>query len=263
VKAYLINLDRAEDRLSAMSKAFAAAGVEFTRVPAIDGKQLSDEEMSRVVAGEGRWGWLTPTEIGCFLSHRLCWQAIADGADPYGAVFEDDMLFGEQAGEVLSAISWIPDDADIIKLETAGSRIYVDKTNRATVGGRSIQRLRWAHYCAGGYILSRNAARCLLQENISFKESVDDVLFSLETIAAGNSKICQLVPAACIQRSRNKSDPWDALLPSSIEGREQKSMKRLGVAERARLVAFKESQSAINKLLTLLGRRERIVVEFK
>lgn len=263
MKVYLINLDRAEDRLLAMSKAFAEAGVEFTRIPAIDGKQLSDEKISSVVSEESYWGRLTPGEVGCFLSHRLCWQAIAEGDQPFGAVFEDDMLLGTRAGEVLSTISWMPNDADIVKLETAGSRIYLDKVVETQTGGCSIQRLRSSHYCAGGYILSRGAARRLLDDSQTFSEPVDDVLFSLRSVAAGNFVMYQIVPAICMQRSRNMSNPADAMLPSSIEGRERKTMKQLSFGERARLVAFKESQSAINKLFTILGKRECIVVEFK
>ncbi|UWR68284.1 glycosyltransferase family 25 protein [Phaeobacter inhibens] len=34
---------------------------------------------------------LSGGEIGCFLSHRKCWQLIADGIDDYGLIVEDDM----------------------------------------------------------------------------------------------------------------------------------------------------------------------------
>lgn len=34
---------------------------------------------------------LSDGEIGCFLSHRACWERIALGPDPYALVVEDDM----------------------------------------------------------------------------------------------------------------------------------------------------------------------------
>ena len=34
---------------------------------------------------------LGPGEVGCFLSHRACWQRIAEGDDPYALIVEDDM----------------------------------------------------------------------------------------------------------------------------------------------------------------------------
>lgn len=34
---------------------------------------------------------LNAGEVGCFLSHRRCWQMIAEGDEPYGLVAEDDL----------------------------------------------------------------------------------------------------------------------------------------------------------------------------
>tara|TARA_R110002072_G_scaffold7161_6_gene39328 strand:- start:2250 stop:2966 length:717 start_codon:yes stop_codon:yes gene_type:complete len=34
---------------------------------------------------------LGPGEVGCFLSHRKCWQIIAEGAAPYALIAEDDL----------------------------------------------------------------------------------------------------------------------------------------------------------------------------
>lgn len=263
MQIYLINLDRVPDRLAHMQRSFDAAGIAFTRIAATDGRMISEDARKRYQAKEGYWGWLTPGEIGCFLSHRLCWQAIADGDDAYGAVFEDDVLLGENAGKILTDSTWIPANADIVKLETAGSRIYVDMLSAAEVCGRSVKRLRSSHYCTGAYILSKSAARHLLHESGTFNEAVDDVLFSARAAAAASLKKYQIIPALCTQRSRNSSNLDDAQLPSSIEGREQKTMKRLSLSERVRLITSREGRSLINKLFCLLGKRERIVVDFK
>src|SRR5690606_15402798 len=135
LQVYLINLDRATERLAHMQQAFNAAGIAFTRISAVDGRTLSEEDLKRFQTAEGYWGWLTPGEIGCFLSHRLCWQTILDGNDNYAAIFEDDVLVGEEAEAILTSSAWIPADADIVKLESAGSRIYVDRMSAAEVCG--------------------------------------------------------------------------------------------------------------------------------
>jgi len=262
MRIYLINLDRAPERLQYMQKAFDEAGLEFTRIPAVDGKQLSDQEISRVVSGESYLGWLTHGEVACFLSHRLCWEAIANGDDEYGAVFEDDALLGGCAKELLLDSAWIPRDADIVKIDTARSRIFVDKAGK-TVGDRfSVRRLRSAHVAGGAYIISRNSARRFLARSQTFSEAVDDFLYSSQTIVLGGVRIYQLDPALSIQRFFIGGERANEF-PTSIEGREGKTRKRLGIIERAKLVAFKESHTAFNKLLCLLGKRERIVVEFK
>jgi len=263
LQVYLINLDRATERLAHMQQAFDAAGISFTRISAVDGHALSDSDIKRFQSREGYWGWLTPGEIGCFLSHRLCWQTILDGDDNYAAIFEDDVLVGEEAEAILSSSAWIPADADIIKLESAGSRIYVDRMSASEICGRSVKRLRSSHYCTGGYIVSKKGARYLLETSQVFSDAVDDFLFSAQVLARGQLALYQLSPAICIQNNRVAGNPDGSQLPSSIEGREQKLMKKLRFSERLKLIALKERQSATNKLLCCLGKRERIVVDFK
>lgn len=41
----LINLDRSQDRLQVISKALTDLGLSFSRVQAIDGKKLTEEEV--------------------------------------------------------------------------------------------------------------------------------------------------------------------------------------------------------------------------
>jgi len=182
--------------------------------------------------------------------------------EPYGVIFEDDVLLAPDAGRILEESAWIPHDADIVKLETAGSRIYLDRWNSAEIDARLAKRLRSSHYCTGGYIISVKAARRLLHESQNFSDAIDDFLFSSSSRRFHTLAIYQMVPAICVQEAISHSAKIGRL-GSGIEGRERKTMKQLSFGERARLVAFKESQSAINKLLTLLGKRERIVVEFK
>lgn len=43
---------------------------------------------------------------------------IAENNYPYGAIFEDDILFSAKAGTLIVDDGWIPADADIVKLET-------------------------------------------------------------------------------------------------------------------------------------------------
>lgn len=260
---YLINLDRATERLERMRQQLLAADIDFVRISAIDGRSLSSAEVKQYLTKEGSWGWLTPGEIGCFLSHRLCWQAIADGTYEYGVILEDDVVLGDDAGKILSDLSWLPRGADIVKIETAESRIFVDRVVDASICGRSLMRLRSAHYCTGGYILSKSAAHRLVRQHWQFCEAVDDALFSQQAVAANVYRMHQLVPALCVQQSCITSDYSGDPLHSSIEGREDKAKRQLGVLEWLKQIAFKESQSAINKLLCLVGQRERMIVAFK
>ncbi|NKW10063.1 glycosyltransferase family 25 protein [Ochrobactrum tritici] len=93
---------------------------------------------------------LTPAEIGCFLSHKKCLEFIAQGEEDHAAVFEDDVVFGRDAGKLFTSSNWIPVDADIIKIETH---------ERAVLLGRicpALKRISRLHDCAVGTFCRRD-----------------------------------------------------------------------------------------------------------
>lgn len=72
-KALLINLPKHEERFRTVKEQLDAAGVPFERAEAVDGRALSAEERKTRVTALAR-ALLTPGMIGCFLSHRYCWE---------------------------------------------------------------------------------------------------------------------------------------------------------------------------------------------
>lgn len=114
MKLMVINLARAERRLAAVKTLFAEAGLEFTRVDAVDASRLSAAELAaacppvRFYFANARRA--RPGEIACALSHKKCWrEAFADGA-PLAAVFEDDVAF--DAGLLRDALNAIAAEND-------------------------------------------------------------------------------------------------------------------------------------------------------
>lgn len=97
MKLMVINLARATQRLASVQELFAGAGLDFTRVEAVDASRLSRADLVaacppvRFYLANARRA--RPGEIACALSHKKCWQeAFADGT-PLAAVFEDDVSF--------------------------------------------------------------------------------------------------------------------------------------------------------------------------
>lgn len=45
MQVYLVNMDRSKERLEIMSQRLAALGINFERVPAVDGSKLADTPM--------------------------------------------------------------------------------------------------------------------------------------------------------------------------------------------------------------------------
>jgi len=188
MKCFVINLDRSADRLAVVQAEFARIGIPFERVAGIDAAAGAPISVPR----------LTEAEVCCFLSHRQCWDAIAYGPDQYGAVFEDDVVFSDDAGAALADDSWIPHDADVVKLETFFNRVRLGRPVSA-VAGYSVRRLLGQHLGACGYILSKQAAARLLRETESFTVPVDVALFSPTQMTTARSTIYQMVPALCLQ----------------------------------------------------------------
>ena len=192
MKSLVINLDRSADRLAQVTTQFARIGAPFQRVPGVDAAG------GAVVAVPP----LTVPETCCFLSHRQCWQIIADGGDRHGAIFEDDVVFADNAGALLADDGWIPRDADVVKLETFFVPVRLGRRSVDIGGGYSLVRLVGRHVGAAGYILSRDAARKLLKRTSRFKAAVDNVLFCPTMTTCSRSTIYQLMPALCAQAHR-------------------------------------------------------------
>lgn len=200
MKCYLINLDRSPDRLEQMKVEFDRYGLAFTRVPAVDGKQLTQEELDAVTPAIRRWEIpIPPSEIGCFLSHRKCLEMIADGDDLYAAVFEDDIQLSSDAGAILANGDWIPADTDIVKLETFRTVVLLDAPRKIDNTKYETARLLSKHLCAGGYIVSRDAARHILTYMDKISIPVDNLLFDPAYELFSKLTIYQIVPALCRQ----------------------------------------------------------------
>lgn len=195
MKCYLINLDRSADRLQAMSKRFANLGVTFTRVSGVDGRMLSQSEIDRF-AGSSE---MTPGTIGCLLSHRKCWQAIADGDEPFAAVFEDDMVLSSKSAPFLKSAGWIPGDTDILKIESFNRVTRIEKKGIDAGDGFQLVRLMDEHLGAGGYILSRQAAAKLLEWTDGMYAAIDRAIFRPSNGIFGRLTVYQITPALCIQ----------------------------------------------------------------
>lgn len=185
----MINLDRSADRLADVTAEFSRIGIPFDRVAGLDAAAGAP-----VIAPQ-----LTEAEVCCFLSHRLCWQIIADGPDRFGAVFEDDVVFSHDAGPMLADDSWIPPDADVVKLETFFVRVRIGSQPVPVKNGYSATLLMGQHMGACGYILSKKAAQKLLKGTRRLKTTVDFVLFSPTEMTTARNTTYQLMPALCAQ----------------------------------------------------------------
>lgn len=118
MKCYLINLDRSPDRLARMDHLLTEFGIHYERVSAIDARKFTSEELAIYRKQRSTGKPLNQGDIACGATHLSVFKKNVDGSEKYAAVMEDDLFFTENVSILLKSSSWIPSDADIVKLET-------------------------------------------------------------------------------------------------------------------------------------------------
>ncbi|WP_181159989.1 glycosyltransferase family 25 protein [Sandaracinobacter neustonicus] len=199
-----MNLDRRPDRWAHMRREAAQAGFELERIASVDAQKPDVAAAAAEVPPMANGHRMSAGAFGCFNSHRAAWTAIVESGEPHGMVLEDDMILAPGFGALVNGTAWIPADADVVKLETWGTRAHVAKAGSA-VGGRHLGRLLSSHIGGGCYILSAATAKRLLAMTARFSDPVDELLFN-ETLAFfPTAHIYQMVPAPAVQGKRSDS----------------------------------------------------------
>lgn len=199
MKLYVINLDRSKDRLEHVTTVFSKVGLSFDRVSAVDGRALPDEEFKRLTSVRNWPLELTRTEVGCFLSHRECLRLIAEGDDHFGAIFEDDIILSPKAALFLENWDWIPEGVDIVKIDTAEIDCLIGPVSAKLSAGYRLAPLISKHYCAGGYIVSKDCARRLYELTEYATAPIDEIYFNPDCGVLQTLDVQQMFPAPVIQ----------------------------------------------------------------
>jgi glycosyl transferase family 25 len=201
IHSYLINLNQDTERLAFVASAFGALGIEYERIPAIDGRQFSETDYQAFMQQRPRHGksWLRG-QMGCFLSHFAAWEKIARGNDRFCAVFEDDIHASADLGCIMNDDKWLPDDIDIVRMETSTNRVRLSASPVHGLGQRRVFTVGSTSWCAGAYLINRRAAQQLVALPSDQHEPADAMLYNFEdSILARRFRILQFNPAPCTQ----------------------------------------------------------------
>ena len=176
MRILFINLARAADRRRNMERQLAAFGLDFERLEATDGQNISTAD--RALANDEKRRWITPyplsdNEIGCWLSHRRALQRIAEGEDAMAVVIEDDAELTPDFPQVIAAVEQQQPDFDFIFLHRKfkkGEQFALCKPLLPDLG---LGRVGPAHMGAIGYVVSRRGARAFLAYAPRFAHALD------------------------------------------------------------------------------------------
>lgn len=230
-----VNLDRETERRQWMDQQANLLGLTIERVPAVDGTSLAQSEIKAVTSKSRKA--ISPGAIGCFLSHRAVWGAMLQGEHSHVAIFEDDVRISPAAKLFLTDSSWIPADADIVRLEKKQGK-PVAGTTSIPVHDRHLRRLYGKDAGAAGYIISRNCAVILLARLTRLTEEFDQMLFNRRSPICRSLRIYKLYPSLCVQDQKRFQSSIERMkfLPrfaQNIANTTQRGMDRLRAPEPA------------------------------
>ncbi|MCX7567235.1 glycosyltransferase family 25 protein [Sulfitobacter sp. F26169L] len=197
----MVNLARATDRREHMKAELAKAGVTTTMHPAVDCREVSEDEIYAQVMLEGPWGYMHPPAAACTVSHMLLWERFLKTDKTHCLILEDDIHMSSELGDWVADLGWWPEDADIVKLERWRGKtlkLLLDQSAPEYMG-RRIARMYNRHVGSAGYIINRHAAEVLLAQR-PLPMTVDNLLFNINASpAACRLAIYQIQPALVVQ----------------------------------------------------------------
>ena len=218
MQIFLVNMDRHPMRLKRMEGLLE--GTSFKRIAAVDGHTIDGLEKRDQALPMSRDS-LSRYEKACILSHRKAWIEFLAGREQHCCILEDDVFIGPDFFRFINDESWIPEDGDLVKIETFGDRVFVSRKELPCLN-RSAAQLLSIHFGTGAYILGRKSASALLDETADPERTLDRILFD-ETAIQKRAPIYQLLPALCIQGQNLENG---ILFPEMLSAIKQKRPKK-------------------------------------
>ena len=111
IATYLINLDGSDERLASASAQLQQHGIAFERISAVDGRKFDVDshplyDKKRALRYMGRD--LVGGELGCYMSHIKCAQALLASDADIAVVLEDDMHCQHNfLPYIVEAVQWL------------------------------------------------------------------------------------------------------------------------------------------------------------
>lgn len=193
IEVYVINLDGSEKRLEDAKKNLCDAGIQFTRVSAIDGREkaltdFSDYDDRTAQKQMGRS--LISSELGCYLSHVRCLERFIETTADYLIVFEDDVQLVNDAKNIIDQIIDHLDDNQtldwyVINISARKQKLYKPVTS---FSAHTLNKAYYFPILCLGMIWSRQGAEAFLNTHKSITMPIDNTLQSwLSKIGKGLS----------------------------------------------------------------------------
>jgi glycosyl transferase, family 25 len=196
LQTWVINLDRATERLCRITARLQRLGLPFERLPAVDARTLRAEQEAMLdKPAYRRKHGMEPLagELGCYLSHvEVMHRLLASTAD-FALVLEDDVLLTERLPAALQGLLAHAQRWDMVKLSAVHSG-----TPRPVLEVAPGQHLAvMLSRCTGSsaYLMNRRAAKAYLDGLLPMSLPYDHVFDQGWTFGL---KVRLLTPTPCV-----------------------------------------------------------------
>jgi glycosyl transferase family 25 len=165
LQTWVINLDRAPERLARISAQLQALGLPYTRLPAVDARALKPEQSAALDdAAYRRKHGMTPVlgELGCYLSHVEAMRLFLATDAAFAMILEDDVLLHDSLPAVLQGLMSHPGRWDMVKL----SAVHSGTPQRVLQLSPGHDLAVMLSRCTGSsaYLVNRRAAQAYLRQ---------------------------------------------------------------------------------------------------
>jgi len=165
LQTWVINLDRAPDRLARISAQLQRLQLPFARLAAVDARALTAEQRRLLdEPGYRRKHGMTPVlgELGCYLSHVEVMRRFLAGTAEFALVLEDDVMLHDSLPAVLQGLMAHADRWDAVKLSAVHRGTPVRVLEVAPGHHLAVMLSRVTGSSA--YLMNRRAAKAWLRE---------------------------------------------------------------------------------------------------
>jgi glycosyl transferase family 25 len=169
LQTWVINLDRAPERLARISAQLQALGLPYTRLPAVDARALKPEQKAALdEPAYRRKHGMSPVlgELGCYLSHVEAMRLFLATDAASALILEDDVLLKDSLPAVLQGLMANPGRWDMVKLSAVHSGTPVEVLQLSPGLAPQHHLAVMLSRCTGSsaYLVNRRAAQAYLRE---------------------------------------------------------------------------------------------------
>lgn len=265
MRIYFINLDRRPDRRLEMETQFRSLGLHAERIAAVTPSDLSEDQKTRHCAPHN-WDWMTQAELSCSLSHLKALETFLASDAEQALILEDDVQMSRSLPRFLEAVDAQPGHYDILRLETYLDGQRLMPSIERTIEGIDIRR-SWS-WCAGAaaYLVSRHAAKKILDSGEFLRLQTDGALFNPYQSLSRLLVVRHCVPGLAVQHDRLDRNRQDSDLAEPRKQHEkplplpwaQRAFRKIAGIFKTEIVYGSQRQ-----FHTIVGGARKVLVPFK